>query len=168
MHGHGRFADPRLGIDIDNTPPDRVTTEVLAALAEYQFSLEAPEPRASDFDAAAAARGRGIFNGAGRCSSCHTGTLLSDINAGRLHAASEVASEPEPNGAPSYALRSVTKMYRTTPLRGLYHPPQLDGPYFHNGVAETLEDVVDRYVVKLGLTLTAQQKSDLVQYLRSL
>ena len=168
MHGHGRFVDPRLGIDIDNTPPDRVTTEVLAALAEYQFSLEAPEARAGDFDAAAATRGRAVFNGAGQCSTCHTGSLLTDINRGTLHAPSAVASEPEPNGAPSYALRSVTKMYRTTPLRGLYHPPQLDGPYFHNGVAETLEEVVDRYVAKRNLNLTAQQKADLVQFLRSL
>jgi mono/diheme cytochrome c family protein len=168
MHGHGRFVDPRLGINIDNTPPDRVTTPILAALAEYQFSLDAPAARAGDFDAAAAARGRVVFTGAGQCSTCHTGALLTDINAGTLHAPSEVASEPEPNGAPSYAQRSVTKMYRTTPLRGLYNPPQLQGPYFHNGVAETLEEVVDRYVAKRSLNLTAQEKADLVQYLRSL
>ena len=168
MHGHGRFVDSRLDIDIDNTPPDRVTTEVLAALAEYQFSLEAPEARAGDFDAAAAARGRAVFNGAGQCSTCHTGSLLTDINRGTLHAPSEVASEPEPNGAPSYALRSVTGKYRTTPLRGLHHPPQLDGPYFHNGVAATLEEVVERYVARRNLNLTAQQKADLVQFLRSL
>ena len=83
-------------------------------------------------------------------------------------APSEVASEPEPGGAPSYALRSVTEMYRTTPLRGLFHPPQLQGPYFHNGVAATLEDVVDRYVAKRSLSLTAQQKADLVEFLKSL
>lgn len=168
MHGRGRFVDPRLGININNTPPDRVTTPVLQALAEYQFSLEAPSPRPGDVDQAAAARGRVVFNGAGQCSSCHTGALLTDINSGTLHAPSEVASEPEPNGAPSYALRSVTKRYRTTPLRGLYNPPQLDGPYFHNGVAATLDEVVDRYNAKRGLNLTAQQRADLVQYLRSL
>jgi hypothetical protein len=67
-----------------------------------------------------------------------------------------------------YALRSVTEMYRTTPLRGLYRPPQLQGPYFHNGVATTLEQVVDRYVTKRTLTLTPQQRADLVQFLRSL
>ena len=168
MHGHGRFVDPRINVNIDNTPPNRMPTEILAALAEYQFSLEAPDPRSGDVDAAAAARGQVVFNGAGQCSTCHTGRLLTDINEGTLHAPSEVASEPEPNGKPSYALRSATKMYRTTPLRGLYHPPQLEGPYFHNGVAETLEQVVDRYVAKRSLTLTAAQKADLVQYLRSL
>ena len=168
MHGHGEFVDPRIDVSVDNTPPNRVTTEILAALRAYQFSLEAPTARPGDFDAAAAQRGRAVFNGAGQCSTCHTGSLFTDINAGTLHAPSEVASEPEPGGAPSYALRSVTKQYRTTPLRGLFHPPQLDGPYFHNGVAETLEEVVDRYVAKRNLILTAQQKADLVQFLRSL
>ena len=168
MHGHGRFVDTRIGVNEDNRPPDRVTTEVLAALREYQFSLETPAARATDFDAAAAGRGRAVFNGAGQCSTCHVGALFTDINAGTLHAPSVVASEPEPGGMPSYALRSVTGEYRTTPLRGLYNPPQLNGPYFHNGVAETLEQVVDRYVTKRNLTLTPQQKADLVQFLRSL
>ncbi|HUF27205.1 MAG TPA: hypothetical protein VMM18_09535 [Gemmatimonadaceae bacterium] len=167
IHGRGRFIDSRLGININNTPPNRVTTPILAALREYQFSIEAPAARPGDFDAAAAERGRVVFNDAGQCSTCHTGTLFTDINAGTLHAPSEVASEPEPNGAPSYALRSVTKQYRTTPLRGLYHPPQLQGPYFHNGVAPTLSAVVDRYVAKRNLNLSAQQKADLVEFLKS-
>ena len=64
---------------------------------------------------------------------------------------------------PSYASRSATKLYRTTPLRAL----SLRGPYFHNGVAATLEAVVELYNVRKGLNLTARQKADLVQYLRS-
>jgi len=168
MHGHGRFSDPRINVNVNNTPPDRVTFDVLAALRAYQFSLEAPRARSTDFDAAAADRGRVVFNGPGQCATCHVGPLFTDINVGRLHPPAEVASEPEPDGQPSYALRSVTKQYRTTPLRGLYNPPQLQGPYFHNGVAATLEDVVDRYVAKRSLSLTAQQRADLVQYLRSL
>jgi hypothetical protein len=168
MHGHGRFVDARIGVNVNNTPPERVTTAVLMALRHYQFSLEKPAARAGDFDAAAAERGRTVFNGAGQCSTCHTGSLFTDVNDGRLHTPTEVASEPEPNGAPSYALRSVTKMYRTTPLRGLFNPPQLQGPYFHNGVAPTLEAVVDRYNTKRNLNLTAAQKADLVQFLKSL
>src|SRR5215218_323705 len=73
MHGRGRFVDPRIGASVNNTPPDRVTTGVLAALRAYQFSLENPTPRAADFDAAAAERGRAVFNGPGQCSTCHTG-----------------------------------------------------------------------------------------------
>jgi hypothetical protein len=166
MHGHGTFVDPRIDVSVNNTPPNRVTLPILAALREYQFSLE--NPVAGDFDAAAAERGRQVFLGAGQCATCHTGRLFTDINEGVLHAPSEVASEPEPGGAPSYALRSVTGEYRTTPLRGLYNPPQLQGPYFHNGSALTLEAVVDRYVDKFDLDLTPQQKADLVQFLRTL
>ena len=167
MHGRGRFADPRIGVSVNNTPPDLVTTAKLTALRHYQFSLEKPAPP-SGLDAAAVERGRTVFNGPGQCSTCHTGALFTDVNDGRLHAPAEVASEPEPAGAPSYALRSVTKQYRTTPLRGLHNPPQLQGPYFHNGVATTLEAVVDRYTAKRSLTLTTQQKADLVQFLKSL
>ena len=42
MHGHGSFSDPRLGIDIRNSP-DMVTPK-LAALRSYQHSLETPKP----------------------------------------------------------------------------------------------------------------------------
>ena len=69
---------------------------------------------------------------------------------------------------PVYALRSATKLYRTTPLRGLWHPPQLTGPYFHDGHAVTLAAVVDHYVQLRGLSLTSQQRADLIEYLKSL
>jgi hypothetical protein len=161
MHGHGTFNEPRLSVNVQNAP-DQVST-VLPALQQYQLSLSAPQPAAGVFDAAAAARGRTVFNGAGKCGACHSGSHFTDASA-RLHAASEVVSEPEPNGAPSYASRSATKQYRTTPLRALgLHPP-----YFHNGVSATLEAVVELYNSRKGLGLTDQQKADLVQYLKSL
>jgi mono/diheme cytochrome c family protein len=162
MHGHGTFSEPRTAESVNNTPPDRVTP-LLPALQEYQLSLLTPKAQPGTYDADAAERGRVVFNGAGNCSSCHTGTLLSDGNV-RLHAASEVVSEPEPNGAPGYASRTATKQYRTTPLRGLWQ----HAPYFHNGVAATLDAVVELYNTRKGLGLTAQQKADLVQYLKSL
>jgi cytochrome c peroxidase len=55
-------------------------------------------------------------------------------------------------------------MYRTTPLRALLRHP----PYFHNGIAPTLEAVVELYDARNALHLTPQQKADLVQYLGSL
>lgn len=78
------------------------------------------------------------------------------------------ASAAEVGQDPAYAQRSVTEMYRTTPLRGLWNPPQLRGPYFHDGSAATLEAVVEHYNTLRTLGLTAQQKSDLVHYLKSL
>src|SRR4029079_13687234 len=101
-----------------NTPPDLVSSK-LAALQAYQLSIASPLPSAASFDAAAAARGKLVFEGAGQCAGCHTGSLLTDANA-RLHAPSEVVSEPEPGGVSSYASRSATKMYRTAPLRGIW------------------------------------------------
>jgi hypothetical protein len=161
MHGHGSFSEPRTGVNVNN-PPDLVSAK-LPALQAYQLSLEAPAPEPGSFDPAAAGRGRAVFVGAGRCAECHSGPELTDANI-RLHPPSEVVSEPEPGGVPSYASRSATKLYRTTPLRGLGHR----GPYFHNGIAATLEAVVELYNSKKGLNLTVKQKADLVQYLRSL
>lgn len=161
MHGHGSFGEPRTGVSVSNAP-DLVSSK-LPALQAYQLGLEAPRPAKGSFDRAAAGRGRAVFVGAARCATCHSGATLSDANQ-RLHAPSEVVSEPEPGGVPSYAGRSATKLYRTTPLRAL----ALRGPYFHNGVAATLEEVVERYDSRMGLNLSPSQKDDLVQYLKSL
>jgi hypothetical protein len=160
MHGHGHFVDPRIGVD-KNNPPDLVSSKLKPLLA-YQLSLETPPPIPGTFDAAAARRGHAVFNGVAKCNSCHLGGAYTDINAGRLHSGAEVGQNP------AYALRSVTKLYRTTPLRGLWHPPQLTGPYFHDGNATTLQAVVDHYVAHFGLTLSAQQKFDLVEFLKTL
>jgi cytochrome c peroxidase len=84
------------------------------------------------------------------------------VNQGKLHTAAEVGQDP------AYAQRSATKMYRTTPLRGLWRPPQLVGPYFHDGKAKTLAAVVDHYVRALKLTLNDRQKADLIAYLKTL
>jgi hypothetical protein len=161
MHGQGSFVDPRLGINLVRTP-DLVQPK-LAALRDYQHSLETPSAPATSFDAAAAERGEAVFTGAGRCASCHfPERAFTDVNSGRLHTASETGMDPE------YATRSITKRYRTTPLRGLWQPPQLRGPYFHDGSAATLAAVVDHYDSERSLGLTAAQKSDLVEYLKSL
>jgi cytochrome c peroxidase len=65
---------------------------------------------------------------------------------------------------PAYALRTATKRYRTTPLRGL----ATHAPYFHDGSAATLGDVVGHYDSVLQLRLAPDQKSDLVEFLKSL
>ncbi len=163
MHGHGSWVESRATPpeNVQN-PPDMVTAK-LAALQAYQLSIQSPPAPAGSFDATAAARGRVVFDGAGQCASCHVGTHFTDAP-GRLHSPTEVVSEPEPNNAPSFASRSATKMYRSTPLRGLWQ----HAPYFHNGVATTLDGVVELYNTRKALNLTAQQKADLVQYLKSL
>ncbi|AHG89508.1 cytochrome c class I [Gemmatirosa kalamazoonensis] len=154
MHAHGTFSDPRLGINIVQTP-DLVTSK-LPALRAYQFSLQVPPAPAGSFDAAAAARGQVVFNAS--CASCHVGATLTDNNSGVLHAPSETGVDAR------YALRTPTKRYRTTPLRGLWQ----HAPYFHDGSAKTLADVVEHYDTVRGLHLSAAQKQDLVAYLKTL
>lgn len=157
MHGQGSFRDPRLGVDIQATP-DLVTPK-LAALAEYQFSLEAPAPPPGSFDAAAAARGEALFDGIARCAVCHDPKQsFTDVNDGRLHEPAETGMDA------AYAARTTTGRYRTTPLRGAWQHP----PYFHDGSARTLLAVVEHYNSFLNLGLTAAQRADLAEYIKSL
>ena len=162
MGGHGSFSEPRTGVNVTNGTDDLITAK-LPALQAYQLSLTAPLPPAASFDTVAAARGQLVFNGAGTCSTCHSGIAMTDANF-RLHPASDVVSEPEPNGAPSYASRSATKQYRTAPLHGLWQ----HAPYFHNGSAPTLDAVVQTYNTKKSLGLSNADMADLVAYLKSL
>lgn len=153
MHGLGSFSEPRLGINVTNGTQELVKP-LLPALAAYEHSLTKPAPP-PNIDAAAAQRGQAVF--AADCSVCHSGTTFTDADL-KLHAPSETGMDPV------YANRSATKMYRTTPLRGLAY----NAPYFHDGSAATLGDVVNHYNGYLHLGLSAQQQSDLVEYLKTL
>jgi mono/diheme cytochrome c family protein len=157
MHGLGNFSDPRLGPAYTFTSRVDLVSPKLPALAAYERSLAKPSvPPVAD--AAAVQRGRTLFFGAANCSSCHALPAYTDVNAGVLHPPTQDGTDP------AYALRSATKMYRTTPLRALaLHPP-----YFHDGSAATLSDVVNHYDTLFHLGLSAQERSDLVQYLRTL
>jgi mono/diheme cytochrome c family protein len=154
MGGHGNFKDDRLRLDI-RQEPDRVTP-ILPALRTYQFSLDPPSPPPGSYDATAAARGKALFDGQARCAECHTGPSFSD--APKLHAAAEIGMDP------NEARRSTSGMYRTTPLRGAWQHP----PYFHDGSAATLLNVVEHYDQVLRLQLSPSQRADIAQYLRSL
>ena len=162
MGGKGNFDDPRIGLSIAQTP-DLVTPK-LAALLDYQLSLHPPKPAPGSVDREAAARGKMLFNNQARCSACHQGPNFTDVLSGPdpsvpfLHAPAEVGMDPR------YAARSATQQYRTTPLRGLLQHP----PYFHDGSAADLLAVVNHYDRLFGLNLTAEQKADLVEYLKSL
>jgi hypothetical protein len=162
MGGRGNFSDPRIALIITQTP-DLVTPK-LAALLDYQLKLRTPKPSRGSFDREAAERGKELFRSQARCSTCHRAPHFTDVLSSRnrtgplLHEPAEVGMDP------AYADRSATGMYRTTPLRGL----QQHAPYFHDGSAPDLLAVVNHYDALFNLELTATQKAELVEYLKSL
>ena len=162
MGGLGSFSDPRIGVNVTNGTVDLVSSK-LPALRAYQLSLDAPAAPPGSFDVGAAARGGLLFATKAQCISCHSGPKFTDANS-RLHPVAETAGEPEAPGVPSYASRSATKQYRTAPLRGVWQ----HAPYFHNGSAATLEDVVQTYNVRKSLGLSEAEVKDVAQYLKSL
>jgi hypothetical protein len=168
MHGKGTFRDPRLNdpvkypiavenhfYDVSNTP-DLITSK-LPALRAYQHSIDAPKPPAGSFDRAAAGRGKALFLTKAKCSSCHSGQLLTDNS---LRSASEIGIDD------FEAKRSPTGKYRTPPLGGLF--ARSKGGFYHDGRYATYLDVVNHYDAHFSLHLTAWQKRDLVEYLKSL
>ncbi|WP_417370588.1 hypothetical protein [Gelidibacter japonicus] len=160
MHGHGYFEDPRLNLVVDHREGDDLVTDKLPALQAYQFSLDAPTPPEGSFDAAAAIRGKALFSGKAQCATCHSGPLFTDvIDGGKLHPQSaSVAVDKD------YVKRSATKKWRVSPLKGIWQHP----PYFHDGSAATLADVVSRYNEVNKLKLSDTEKSDLTEYLKSI
>jgi hypothetical protein len=176
MHGKGTFFDPRLddaakfpvarraGSGHVRTDDDR-TTAKLAALQFYQLGLEAPRPPENSFNNAAARRGKAVFEGKAKCATCHVPPLFTEPG-WNMHTPEEVAIDD------FQAKRSPDERYRTTPLGGLF--TRAKGGFYHDGRFPTLLDVVDHYnatgVANGGvpLGLTASEKADVVEYLKSL
>lgn len=77
-----------------------------------------------------------------------------------MHAAAEIGIDD------FQARRSPDERYRTTPLRGLF--TRMKGGFYHDGRFPTLADVVEHYSSFFNLGLTAAEKSDVVEYLKSL
>ena len=170
MHGKGTFYDPRLnnaaqfpiaaanGFGDIHSSPDLITSK-LPALHAYQLSLLAPLPPTGSFDVAAAGRGQALFNGKAQCASCHVPTLFTEPG-WNLHTPAEIGIDT------FQADRSPDLRYRTSPLKGLW--THTKGGFYHDGRFATLVDVVNHYNTFFGLGLTDPEKSDLVEYLKSL
>ncbi len=170
MHGSGTFFDPRLkdaaqfpvaaaaGFDNVRNTPDLITPK-LAALHVYQLMIPAPNPPEGSFDKAAAARGGEVFRTKANCARCHVPPLFTEPG-WNMHM-------PEEIGIDAFqADRAPDRRYRTSPLKGLW--THTKGGFYHDGRFATLLDVVDHYDQFFSLGLTAQEKNDLVEYLKSL
>ncbi|PYU18313.1 MAG: hypothetical protein DMG30_28145 [Acidobacteria bacterium] len=170
MHGKGTFFDPRLndatqfpvaaaaGFGNVRNAPDLITAK-LGALHFYQLAIPAPKPPQGTFDEDAAARGKEIFEGQAKCSTCHVPPLFTEPG-WNLHT-------PEEIGIDNFqANRAPDKRYRTAPLKGIWTHTKRG--FFHDGRFATLDDLVRHYDNLFGLGLSDQQVHDLVEYLKSL
>lgn len=98
------------------------------------------------------ARGEKVFFGKGQCSNCHVPPTYLDHQMHDLHL--ERFLKNEPGDGP----------IKTFTLRGIKDSP----PYLHDGRALTLEDTVEFFNIVLQLKLNAQEKQDLVAFMRQL
>jgi cytochrome c peroxidase len=96
-------------------------------------------------------RGEKIFMTKGRCAECHPAPFFLDD---RMH---DLKLERFLNESPRGPIKTFT-------LRGIKESP----PYLHDGRCLTLEDTVEFFNLTLTLGLTAEEKHDLVAYLRQL
>jgi hypothetical protein len=170
MHGSGTFFDPRLNDAAqfpvaaragfgDVRPADDLVTSKLAALQFYQLAIPAPTPPEGSFDARSAGRGKTLFTGAARCSTCHVPPLFSEPG-WAMHTGDEIGIDN------FQADRSPDRRYRTTPLKGLWAHQK--GGFYHDGRYPTLLAVVQHYNQTFNLRLTDSAMADLVEYLKSL
>jgi cytochrome c peroxidase len=136
------------------------------------------------------ARGQELFNNTnahgGRCGSCHNsannGTNINNV----LFDISTASAAVRTRDLPLYTFRNKTTgetrqltdagwgnisglwsdlgRFKTPTLRAL----AARAPYFHNGIAATLESVVRHYETHLGFIFTDDQRADLVAFLNAL
>jgi hypothetical protein len=170
LQGQGTFFDRRLmnaeqypvaarnGFGNKRSRPDMVTSK-LGALHFYQLALPTPTPPEGSFDKSKAARGEVLFNGKAQCSTCHVPPLFTEPG-WNTHPPSDIGIDD------FQANRSPERTYRTAPLRGLWSH-QTRG-FYHDGRFVTLRDVVDHYDSFKQLGLTEDERSVLIEYLKSL
>ena len=137
------------------------------AMAEFEEILDFPpaaklnvegklDPRKAT---ASELRGQEIFAGKGRCAGCHpapyyTDNLMHNLQAERFYKPRLVNGMMAASDGP----------IKTFPLRGVKDSP----PYLHDGRLLTIEDTVEFFNLILETQLSAQEKADVVAFLRAL
>lgn len=178
MHGVGRLDD-----DGARGGPESLASmvKVSGRFDLYDAWANDPNPRRQQI-----ARGQEVFNTAG-CGFCHdaanngtnTNNLLFNIGT-----ASAAVRTPD---LPLYTFQNRNDLTQTVQLTdagqgqvsgrysdlGKFKTPTLRGlaaraPYFHNGIAPTIDSVVRFYQERLGFTFTDAQRADLIAFLSAL
>ena len=104
-------------------------------------------------------RGQELFFGKAQCATCHpapyyTDNLMHNLRAERFYEPQMINGE----------MASADGPIKTFPLRGVKDSP----PYLHDGRLLTLDDTVEFFNLVLGTKLSAEEKSDLVAFMRCL
>ena len=123
-----------------------------------------------------ARRGYEVFKGKARCTNCHDGALLADLQFHNTGIGMD-SDNPDPGRF------KITNVDRD---RGAFKTPTLldiskSAPYFHNGSVATLEEAVDLMLkggldnqwldeanLRPAIELTAEERDDLLAFLRAL
>ncbi len=124
------------------------TNEEIAALVAYQRSLVFPKnPNLSSDGKLTPAQQRGkelyLTDIKGNCAPCHI---------------PPVYSSPSPKNI------GTGGTFKTSGIRAIYSM----APYFHDGRAKTLREVIDFYAGQLLVNLSPDEREDLVEYLKTL
>jgi CxxC motif-containing protein (DUF1111 family) len=158
-------------------PDPEISTQDLGDLIAFTRFLAPPEP-VSPFSAAAT-RGQALFEQIG-CTKCHLPELpTSRFGPARaftdllLHEMGDELADGLGFGTPQFSSLSLpnsSREFRTAPLWGV----SLSGPFLHDGRAETLREAVELHggeaaaIRDAYLSLTAQERDDLIEYLEHL
>jgi hypothetical protein len=170
LQGQGTFFDARLNDPVKYPVAARagfgnkrsdidLATAKMGALQFYQLAIPPPMPPEGSFDRTASTRGEAIFNTKGDCARCHVPPLFTEPG-WNTHKPSEIGIDD------FHANRAPDNSYRTTPLRGLF--THMKRGFYHDGRFTTLLEVINHYDGFMNLSLTEQEKHDLVEYLKSL
>jgi cytochrome c peroxidase len=137
------------------------------AMAEFEELLDFPPAPKLGIDgqlnprmaSEAEMRGQAVFFGKAKCGACHpapyyTDNLMHNLQTERFYKPRMI------NGM----MASADGPIKTFPLRGIKESP----PYMHDGRLLTLEDTVEFFNLISETQLTAQEKADLVAFLRAL
>jgi cytochrome c peroxidase len=161
---------------------DEITAERVAkAIASFERTLLSGNSAFDRFQAgdnqaisASAKHGFAVFMGKGNCSQCHT---LPNFTDEQFHNAGVGINKPNPDlGRYQVTQKEADKgAFRTPTLREI----ALTAPYFHDGSATTLAEIVEVYDrggtrnphldAKIKpLRLSKQEQKDLVEFLQTL
>ena len=170
LQGQGNFYDPRLmdanqfpvaarmGFGNKRSDTDHVSSK-LAALQFYQLCIPAPRAPKGSYNEEAARRGEVLFSTKAKCASCHVPPLFAEPG-WNTHKPEEICIDDFQSN------RSPEKTYVTQGLKGLWAHSK--GGFYHDGRFPTLLDVVNHYNSCKKLNLSESEKTDLVEYLKSL